>query len=126
MVNPVDSALPSAHQTDITFLEEDRHGLYKTLFNRRDVRSQFRPDPVPEDVLARVLYVAHHAPSVGFMQPWKFTLVTDTEVKEKVHYLYEQANEAAASEFEDERQKQYRQLKLAGILDAPPKYLCHL
>ncbi|MFT7375804.1 MAG: 5,6-dimethylbenzimidazole synthase, partial [Oceanospirillaceae bacterium] len=92
MVNPVDSALPSAHQTDITFLEEDRHGLYKTLFNRRDVRSQFRPDPVPEDVLARVLYVAHHAPSVGFMQPWKFTLVTDTEAKEKVHYLYEQAN----------------------------------
>ena len=119
MVKPVDSALPSAHQVDITFLEEDRHGLYKTLFNRRDVRSQFRPDPVPEDVLARVLYAAHHAPSVGFMQPWNFTLVTDTEVKEKVHYLYEQANEAAASEFEDERQKQYRQLKLAGILDAP-------
>jgi 5,6-dimethylbenzimidazole synthase len=119
MVKPVDSALPSAHQADITFLEEDRHGLYKTLFNRRDVRSQFRPDPVPEDVLARVLYAAHHAPSVGFMQPWNFTLVTDTEVKEKVHYLYEQANEAAASEFEDERQKQYRQLKLAGILDAP-------
>ena len=53
------------------------------------------------------------------MQPWNFTLVTDTEVKEKVHSLYEQANKAAASEFEDERQKQYRQLKLAGILDAP-------
>jgi len=115
----MDKPVDPAHQQEITFLEEDRHGLYKTLFNRRDVRSQFLSDPVPEDVLARVLYAAHHAPSVGFMQPWNFTLVTDTAVKQKVHSLYEQANEAAASEFEDERQMQYRQLKLAGILDAP-------
>jgi 5,6-dimethylbenzimidazole synthase len=123
MVKPVDSAHSSAplsdQQQDITILEEERHGLYKTLFNRRDVRSQFLPTPVPDDVLARVLYAAHHAPSVGFMQPWNFTLVTDAAVKQKVHCLYEQANEAAASEFEDERQTQYRQLKLAGILDAP-------
>lgn len=108
-----------AHQEDNTFVEQDRQGLYKTLFNRRDVRSQFRPDPVPNDVLARVLYAAHHAPSVGFMQPWNFTIVKDTAVKQKVHGLYQQANEAAASEFEEEQQKQYRQLKLAGILDAP-------
>lgn len=83
------------------------------------MRSEFRPDPVPDDVLARVLYAAHHAPSVGFMQPWNFTLVTDIAVKQQVHYLYQQANQASASEFEGERKKQYDQLKLAGILDAP-------
>jgi len=115
MVKPVEPA----QQEDIIFLEEDRHGLYKTLFNRRDVRSQFSKDPIPDDVLARVLYAAHHAPSVGFMQPWNFTLVTDEAVKQKIHGLYQQANEDAANEFEDDRQKQYRQLKLAGILDAP-------
>tara|TARA_B100000767_G_scaffold266461_1_gene283841 strand:+ start:1451 stop:2020 length:570 start_codon:yes stop_codon:yes gene_type:complete len=127
MVKPLDSAHASPHpstahsdqQQDIIFSDQDRHGLYKTLFNRRDVRSHFLPHPVPDDVLARVLYAAHHAPSVGFMQPWNFTLVTDDVVKQKVHSLYEQANEAAAKEFEDERQKQYRQIKLAGILDAP-------
>jgi 5,6-dimethylbenzimidazole synthase len=108
-----------AHQDDMIFAEHDRHGLYKALFNRRDVRSQFKLDAIPEDVLARVLYAAHHAPSVGFMQPWNFTLVTDTKVKQQVHGLYQQANELAAQEFEDERQRQYRQLKLAGILDAP-------
>jgi len=115
MVKPVHEA----QQEDIIFAEEDKQGLYKTLFNRRDVRSEFRSDPVPEGVLARVLYAAHHAPSVGFMQPWNFTLVTDPAVKQKVHGLYQHANQAAASEFEDERQQQYRQLKLAGILDAP-------
>ncbi|MBT3437808.1 MAG: 5,6-dimethylbenzimidazole synthase [Oceanospirillaceae bacterium] len=113
------ATLTDAHQHDLAFAEEDRHGLYKTLFNRRDVRSQFKPDPVPDEVLARVLYAAHHAPSVGFMQPWNFTLVNDDAVKRQVYGLYQQANEAAANEFEDERQQQYRQLKLAGILDAP-------
>ena len=42
------ATLTDAHQHDLAFAEEDRHGLYKTLFNRRDVRSQFKPDPVPD------------------------------------------------------------------------------
>lgn len=99
--------------------EHDKDGLYRTLFNRRDVRSEFLADPVDDEVLARVLYAAHHAPSVGFMQPWDFTVIKSQAVKQQVQGLFQQANDEAAQQFEDERQAQYRQLKLAGIVDAP-------
>lgn len=107
------------HQSDIFFSDDERLGLYKTIFNRRDVRGQFKPDPIPDDVLSRVLYAAHHAPSVGFMQPWNFVVVRSDEVKQKVHQAFIEANEDAANMFEDEKSKLYRQLKLEGIIESP-------
>lgn len=106
-------------QTRHNLKDSDRDGLYRTLFNRRDVRSEFLPKTVPDDVLARVLYAAHHAPSVGFMQPWNFTVIKTDAVKQRVHSLFKQANDEAAQQFVDERQDAYRQLKLASIMDAP-------
>ncbi len=49
------------------FNDAEREALYQTIFSRRDVRGQFIPDPIPKDVLSRVLMAAHYAPSVGFM-----------------------------------------------------------
>ncbi len=48
------------------FSAADKAGLYRTIFERRDVR-RFRPDCVPMATLVRILEAAHHAPSVGFM-----------------------------------------------------------
>jgi len=73
------------NETEVVFSDAERDAVYKCIFNRRDVRSQFLPDPVPEDVLARILRAAHHAPSVGFMQPWDFIVVRDPDVKRRVH-----------------------------------------
>lgn len=95
------------------------HEFYQTLFNRRDVRGEFKPDPVPDDVLARLLVAAHHAPSVGLSQPWNFIVVRSPDVKTQVHESFTAANEEAARQFSGERQGQYRSLKLAGILEAP-------
>jgi 5,6-dimethylbenzimidazole synthase len=94
-------------------------GFYETLFGRRDVRSEFRTTPIPDDVLARLIIAAHHAPSVGLSQPWNFLVVQNQQVKEAIHHAFVEANEEAADMFEGERQQQYRQLKLQGILDAP-------
>ena len=41
--------------------DEEVRGVYRAIFERRDIRN-YRPDPVPEDVLARILVAAHHAP----------------------------------------------------------------
>lgn len=101
------------------FTGAEREALYKAIFSRRDVRGQFRPDPVPEEVLRRILLAAHHAPSVGFMQPWNFLVVTDPEVKARIHADFTKANEEAAALFEGERQALYSRLKLEGIRDAP-------
>lgn len=109
------SQSPSSHY----FEPAERDALYKTIFNRRDVRSQFKPDAIPDEVLSRVLYAAHHAPSVGFMQPWNFLVIQDKHVKAAVHKGFKKANDAAADLFEPEKSKLYRQLKLEGILESP-------
>ena len=109
----------STTQESHFFNESERDGLYKTIFNRRDVRSQFKSDPIPDDVLSRILYAAHHAPSVGFMQPWNFLVIRDQKVKDAVHRGFVKANEAAADMFEPEKSKLYRKLKLEGILESP-------
>ena len=83
------------------------------------MRSQFRPDPIPAEVLERLLRAAHHAPSVGFMQPWDFIVIDDVAVKRSVKALHAQANAQAAHNYRDERAELYRQLKLEGIVERP-------
>ena len=70
------------NQIDHAFSDAERAAIYRTIFNRRDVRGQFLPDPVPQEVLARVLTAAHFAPSVGYMQPWRFIRITDAGLRE--------------------------------------------
>lgn len=104
---------------DSRFDDNEREALYKTVFTRRDVRGQFLPDPVSQEVLSRVLMAAHYAPSVGFMQPWNFIVVRSEETKKKVHNLFETAHNEAADMFEGEQRETYRNLKLEGILESP-------
>ena len=101
------------------FTEEERRGLYRAIYERRDVRSSFKPDEIPDDVLARLLDAAHHAPSVGFMQPWGFIVIRDREVRDTVHEIFERARLAAAQVYNDDRRAIYETLKLAGIREAP-------
>ena len=106
-------------QADAEFSAAERDAVYKCIFNRRDVRGQFLPDPIPDDVLARLLKAAHRAPSVGFMQPWDFIVVRDTAIKRKVRNAFQGAHLEAAEMFENEQQRTYRTLKLEGIVEAP-------
>ncbi len=101
------------------FNEEERRGLYRAIYDRRDVRSHFISTPIPDEVLARLLDAAHHAPSVGFMQPWNFIIIQNLEVRRGIHQIFESANKAAAELYDGDRSSLYNQLKLAGILEAP-------
>ncbi|MCZ0925930.1 5,6-dimethylbenzimidazole synthase [Halomonas janggokensis] len=101
------------------FSDAERRGLYRAIFERRDVRSQFLPDRIPPDVLTRLLEAAHHAPSVGFMQPWDFIVIESRDVRETVLAMFEQENQKAAERFEGERKAHYRSLKLQGIMESP-------
>jgi len=107
------------HQKEHYFTDEEREAVYKTIFSRRDVRGQFKPDPIPDEVLARIIQAAHHAPSVGFMQPWNFLLVKNSKVKKQVHDIFLNANDEAADMFEPKESAVYKKLKLEGILESP-------
>lgn len=100
------------------FDEAERRAVYRVIAGRRDVRS-YRPDPVPEDVLWRVLDAAHHAPSVGFMQPWNFVLVRDEALRQRIYEHFVHVNARAAEVWRDDEKRAYQALKLQGILDAP-------
>ncbi len=101
------------------FSTEEKRGLYRAIYERRDVRAQFLPTPVPAEVLGRVLHAAHHAPSVGFMQPWDFIVIEDATVRRAVHANFESANRRAAGVYAGEQLDAYRSMKLAGICEAP-------
>lgn len=101
------------------FSPADRDAVYNAIFTRRDVRDQFRPDPVPDDVVTRLLTAAHHAPSVGFMQPWNFITIRDQTVRQSIAAAFSRANDEAARMFPEKRQSAYRSLKLEGIRKAP-------
>src|ERR1700755_1549833 len=97
-----ETTMPSSDlQTDPEFSQAERDAVYKCIFNRRDVRGQFLPNPIPDPVLARILKAAHHAPSVGFMQPWDFIVVRNASVRQKVRDAFSAAHAEAAATFED-------------------------
>jgi 5,6-dimethylbenzimidazole synthase len=101
------------------FSPAERRALYRAIFERRDIRSQFLPRPVPDAVLGRLLDAAHHGPSVGFMQPWDFIVIRDETVRRSVHECFLEANRRAAERYTGEQRALYDSLKLAGILEAP-------
>ncbi len=101
------------------FSTDEKRGLYRAIYERRDVRSHFLPDAVPDDVLAVLLDAAHHAPSVGFMQPWDFIVIRDRSIRNEVRENFERTNRQAAAIYEGEKRTEYGNLKLAAITDAP-------
>lgn len=101
------------------FSDAERAAVYRAIETRRDVRDQFLSDPIPDDVLRRLLDAAHAAPSVGFMQPWNFTLVRDETVRQSAWEAFSRANEEAEAMFPEEKRSAYRSLKLEGIRKAP-------
>ena len=105
-------------QGDQGFPSAERRGVYRAIHQRRDIRN-FRSDPIPNSVLARLIQAAHHGPSVGFMQPWDFILIQDLARRKQVKELFERERQAAACFFDQPRRSHYLSLKLEGILDTP-------
>ncbi|ASQ90386.1 5,6-dimethylbenzimidazole synthase [Prosthecochloris sp. GSB1] len=99
--------------------QSEKEALYKVIHSRRDVRGQFVSDPVPDEAIGRLLEAAHHAPSVGFMQPWDFVVVRDEATRKRVKEGFDIANAEAAAMFSGERRERYCSFKLEGIVEAP-------
>ena len=106
-----------------SFPAEQKEGVYQAIIQRRDIRAQFTDDPVPEELLDKLLRAAHHAPSVGFMQPWNFLVVRDPTTKEQVHQGFVEAHLASAEMFTGDKKEQYKGFKLEGIREAPVNLL---
>jgi 5,6-dimethylbenzimidazole synthase len=108
---------------ETSFSASERHGVYRAIHERRDIRSGFLPEPLDDATLYRILDAAHHAPSVGFMQPWRFIVVRERAVRHAVYENFARANAAAAERYSAERAALYHRLKLEGLREAP-QHVC--
>lgn len=97
------------------FSAQERAVIYKVIEQRRDMR-HFAGGIVESEVLARVLQAAHHAPSVGLMQPWRFIRITDLSLRKAIKNLVEQERLQTAQAL-GERDDEFMRLKVEGITE---------
>jgi 5,6-dimethylbenzimidazole synthase len=74
---------------------------------------------IEDEVLSRILNAAHHAPSVGFSQPWNFILIKDPQTKARIKKSFEEEKESSSQLIEEPKKSKYLSFKLEGILDSP-------
>ena len=94
----------------------EQQAVYRAIHERRDMR-HFSGGTVADDLLQRLLSAAHHAPSVGFMQPWRFIRIRSRALRESLHALVEQERLLTAQAL-GEREDDFMKLKVQGVLDA--------
>ena len=101
------------------FTREEKRGLYRAIYSRRDVRSHFTSKPIENEILSKILHAAHHAPSVGFSQPWNFILIKDNSTKKKIKESFEIEKNRSSQLVEEPKRSKYLSFKLEGILESP-------
>jgi 5,6-dimethylbenzimidazole synthase len=104
-----------ADPTMSDFSELEINAVYRVISERRDMR-HFLSDPLDEALLERLLGAAHLAPSVGFMQPWRFLRIRDPILRRSIHALVE-AERVATAHALAEREDEFMRLKVEGILE---------
>ena len=97
------------------FSEAQREGVYRAIAERRDMR-HFAGGSVEPAVLRRLLEAAHHAPSVGLMQPWRFIRISDRLLRKHIQQLVE-AERVRTAQALGERSDEFMKLKVEGVND---------
>jgi 5,6-dimethylbenzimidazole synthase len=103
-----------------SYSDQEKAAIYKVIAERRDMR-HFLPNPIAPELLTKLLEAAHHAPSVGLMQPWRFIRISDPDLRQTI---YTQVGEEriktaeAIGEYENTtRMAEFMRLKVEGVLD---------
>ncbi len=101
--------------TSQAFSPDEIAAVYRAIFARRDMR-HFLPDPLEPALLHRLLEAAHAAPSVGFMQPWRFIRITQRSLRDEIHRLVMEERDRTAEAL-GERGEDFMRLKVEGLQD---------
>jgi len=101
---------------DLAFAPAERDAVYRAIIERRDMR-HFAGGSVAPELMRRLLTAAHHAPSVGFMQPWRFVRVASMALRTQLQALVEQERVQTARAL-GQREDEFMRLKVEGMLEA--------
>ncbi|WP_133645401.1 5,6-dimethylbenzimidazole synthase [Paraburkholderia flava] len=97
------------------FSDPERAAVYRAIHERRDMR-HFTREPVDSLLLQRLFDAAHHAPSVGYMQPWRIVRITDPVLRIELHAAVERERLLTADAL-GKRRDEFMKLKVEGMLD---------
>jgi nicotinate-nucleotide--dimethylbenzimidazole phosphoribosyltransferase len=75
--------------------------FYDVIRRRRSVR-RFKPDVVDSEIVKRILEAGMWAPSAGNMQPWRFIVVQDRELKKRMANVHTEFSRRVWGKFEPE------------------------
>ena len=98
------------------FSASERDSLHRVIEARRDMRHFSPGSQVERGALDRLLRAAHHAPSVGLMQPWRFIRITDAGVRERIAEIVDAERLATAAALGG-RADEFLRLKVEGVRD---------
>jgi FMN reductase (NADPH) len=87
------------------------------LKSRRSIRA-YKPDPIPDEYIQKIIEAARWAPSGGNSQPWEFIVIKKKEVKDRIADLFIKSI-GSLREAELTREKEMRIPALAGEMMGP-------
>jgi len=113
----------SLPDSDVKY-DMDQMYLFKTIKERRTVR-KFKPNPIPDQHIKKILDAARYAPTSGNAQPWKFVVVKDRSRLDSLSALLQKSWEekiAAHETLDAEKKKTYVEggkEAIKGVMTAP-------
>jgi nitroreductase len=94
-------------------------GMFEAIYSARSIR-RLKPDPVPEELITKVLDAAVRAPSGGNAQSWAFIVVRDLDLRRQLGAIYRKASDIAEAMYAARgcpphlSERQYARLMAAG------------
>lgn len=95
------------------FSQAEINAVYRAIYERRDMR-HFIKAPLPDGALTRLNNAAHHAPSVGYMQPWRFIRITDPELRQRLYQQVIDEQDCTAKALPS-RNDEFKKVKIEGM-----------
>ena len=100
------------------FNKKQQQTLNDIIISRRDIRgNNFLNKKIKKKQINKILDAGLHAPSVGFSQPWKFVVIEDEMIKNKVYNNFKKDYDKSKKYFKGK--ELYNTLKLEGIKETP-------
>src|SRR5262247_1151370 len=93
--------------------------LFEAMYSARALR-RLKPDPVPEEIITKILDAAIRAPSAGNSQHWVFVVVRDPDLRRELGLIYRKAADIAKAIYQARgrpahlTEKQYERMMSSG------------
>ena len=92
--------------------------IYDAIKKRRDVRSWFSNEKIPDETISKILLAGHYAPSVGLSEPWNFIIIKDINTRKKIKELVDKKRSEFYNSLPEDKKEKFEKIKIEGIIES--------